>query len=350
MKKVVIIGEYPNEKNIKDGMIRRIKQIDKELSSDKRIYLNIKFSYNLKKIVNNFDNVTVYNINFFKNFNIIRKILRENKVVYIHSLLNFSRVFLFLKKDNEIILDTHGAVVEEMNFYNKTIKGKILKYLEYRLFFLLKKVIFVNNSMKEYYENKYPSLKLKEILVYPIIELEDSKINEEIRKPEELENISRVNIIYSGNLQKWQNIDLMLKKLKEVENDNYNYIFLTGQISEFRKKIEEYKIQNYILKSVLPEELKNYYHYCDYGLLLRDEHILNKVANPTKLSEYMEYGLVPIVKYEDIGDYLNLGYEYLKINNLNKKLEKNKSQKNKKIVEKIKNETKKIDFQKFIWE
>ncbi len=350
MEKIVIVGEYPNEKNIKDGMIRRINQIDKELSLNKRVYLNIKFGCNFKKKVNHFDNVIVYNINFFKNFNIIRKILKDNRIVYIHSLLNFSRVFLFLKKDNEIILDTHGAVVEEMNFHNKTIKGKILKYLEYYLFFLLKKVIFVNESMKEYYENKYPSLKKKEILIYPIIELEDCKTNEKIKKPEELKNISKVNIIYSGNLQKWQNIDLMLKKLKEIENENYNYIFLTGQISEFRKKIEEYKIQNYILKSVLPEELKNYYFYCDYGILLRDEHILNKVANPTKLSEYMEYGLIPIVKYEDIGDYLNLGYEYLKIDNLNKKLEKNKSQKNKKIVEKIKNKTKKINFQKFIWE
>lgn len=350
MEKIVIIGEYPNEKNIKDGMIRRIKQIDNELIRVERIYLNIKFGKNLEKTVEVFDNVTIYNINFFKNFNIIKKILKENKILYVHSLLNFSKIFLFLKRDNDIILDTHGAVVEEMYFYNKNIKGKILKKLEKYLFLRLKKVIFVNNSMKQYYEKKYSNLIKKETLIYPIIELKSENLIEKIETPEELKNNSKINIVYSGNLQKWQNIDLMLKKLKEIENDDYNYIFLTGQIFELQKKLEEYKIKNYILKSVLPEELKNYYYYCDYGLLLRDEHILNKVANPTKLSEYMEYGMIPIVKYEDIGDYLSYGYEHLKINNLDKNLKKIKSKKNTEIIKKIKNETQKIDFQKFIWE
>ena len=240
----------------------------------------------------------------------------------------------------------HGAVVEEMEFYNKKMKFYILWYLEKTMFHRLNKVIFVNKRMSKFFSEKYPILKNKKIIIYPILDLEKNIKEGKV----ELISEDKVNFIYSGNLQKWQNIDLMLENLKKVENENYNYIFLTGQLEELEKKIKSYKIKNYILKSVLPEELKNYYEKCDYGFLLRDNHILNEVANPTKLSEYMEYGIVPIVKFENIGDYLELGYEYLKIEKISTNLKKYKSLKNKKILEEMKKKIEKIDFIKFIWE
>ena len=346
MGKILIIGEYPNKDNIKDGMIRRIDQIDKKINEKKRVYLNIKFFSNIRMTIEEKLKVKIYNINFFLHFIYIKKEINRNKKIYIHSLLNYTKVFLFLKKNKEVIVDMHGAVVEEMEFYNKKMKFYILWYLEKTMFHRLNKVIFVNKRMSKFFSEKYPILKNKKIIIYPILDLEKNIKEGKV----ELISEDKVNFIYSGNLQKWQNIDLMLENLKKVENENYNYIFLTGQLEELEKKIKSYKIKNYILKSVLPEELKNYYEKCDYGFLLRDNHILNEVANPTKLSEYMEYGIVPIVKFENIGDYLELGYEYLKIEKISTNLKKYKSLKNKKILEEMKKKIEKIDFIKFIWE
>lgn len=73
------------------------------------------------------------------------------------------------------------------------------------------------------------------------------------------------------------------------------------------------------------------------GFVLRDEHILNSVANPTKLVEYMWCGIIPIVKYEDLGDYSDLGYEYIKYDNITSNMRQKKSFKNSEIIKNISN-------------
>lgn len=330
MNEILIIGEYPNKENIKDGMIRRIKEIDNQLIDLRREYLNVKFFKNFRSSKLEVDKlITVYNLNFFVHYFVILNITKKYNHIYIHSLLNYSKIFFAIKNKQNIILDTHGIVVEEMQFYNKKIKARILNILEKKLFKELKVVIFVSEKMKEFYLRKYKILKNKKMIVYPVLDREIK-----IEKSECLEN-GKVTFIYSGNLQKWQNIDLMLECVKKIENDNYTFIFLTKDIEEFQKKIDFYKIKNYFLKSVQPEELEYYYKKSHYGFLLRDDHILNRVSNPTKLSEYLAYGIVPILKLEDIGDYKSKEYEYLKVENLSKNLNPRKSFKNQEIIESI---------------
>ncbi|MGL5054422.1 MAG: hypothetical protein ACRC54_01890 [Fusobacteriaceae bacterium] len=345
-RRMLFIGEYPDKFNIKDGMIRRIKQVDNKFQTVEREYLDIKFLKNLiRKEIKNENGVLVYKLNFFKDIFFINKKIKEYKNIYIHSLLNYARTFIFFEKlKNDIKIDIHGAVVEEMSFNKKEIKSKILGILEKKMFNTLTHVIFVNNKMKDFYCKKYKNLNNDKIIILPIMD-ENLLYGEE--NSIQLEG-KKINIIYCGNLQKWQNIDLMLKKLKEVENEMYNYIFLTNEKEKFLEKLEEVGLKNYFLDSVDPSDLKQYYEKAHYGLLLRDEHILNSVANPTKLTEYLSYGIIPIVKFEEIGDYKELGYEYLKIENMTKNLPLKKSKKNIEIIKKIQKEIKNIEFKKII--
>lgn len=69
-----------------------------------------------------------------------------------------------------------------------------------------------------------------------------------------------------------------------------------------------------------------------YGFILRDKHILNRVAAPTKMVEYLFFGIIPIVKYEEIGDVLKLGYEYISYKSDLSNLEPKKSKKNENIA------------------
>lgn len=39
--------------------------------------------------------------------------------------------------------------------------------------------------------------------------------------------------------------------------------------------------------------------------------IVNKVACPTKLIEYLEHGIIPIVLQPEIGDFNKMGYRYI---------------------------------------
>jgi hypothetical protein len=53
------------------------------------------------------------------------------------------------------------------------------------------------------------------------------------------------------------------------------------------------------------------YQGCQYGLLFRDDIPVNNVACPAKLTEYMQYGIVPVLTSPRIGDFEALGMRYV---------------------------------------
>ena len=59
--------------------------------------------------------------------------------------------------------------------------------------------------------------------------------------------------------------------------------------------------------------MKKEYEKAQYGFTLRDEFIVNEVACPTKLIDYVKYGIIPILKFDKIGDFIENGLEYVKI-------------------------------------
>ena len=61
------------------------------------------------------------------------------------------------------------------------------------------------------------------------------------------------------------------------------------------------------------EELKLEYEKADYGFMLRDDIIVNEVACPTKLIDYIKYGIIPIMKSEKVGDFVENGLGYVKL-------------------------------------
>jgi hypothetical protein len=58
------------------------------------------------------------------------------------------------------------------------------------------------------------------------------------------------------------------------------------------------------------------YSECHYGLILRQDDPVNHVACPTKLIEYLAYGVVPVVDSPRIGDFLELGMRYVTLADL----------------------------------
>ena len=60
------------------------------------------------------------------------------------------------------------------------------------------------------------------------------------------------------------------------------------------------------------DELKKEYEKAQYGFTLRDNIIVNEVACPTKLIDYVKYGIIPILKSDKIGDFVENGLEYVR--------------------------------------
>ncbi|HEY5589373.1 MAG TPA: glycosyl transferase family 1, partial [Candidatus Paceibacterota bacterium] len=133
-------------------------------------------------------------------------------------------------------------------------------------------------------------------------------------------------------------IELMSVIIAENLSPNIKYYILTGNVHEMNeiigKKVDLPNKQIEIL-SVNPEDLKEYYVKCHYGFILRDDIVVNNVSCPTKLIEYMYYGITPIVLSTSIGDFEKYGYEYIDKNRTFIDLKPYKSNKNIQIIKQM---------------
>ena len=63
-------------------------------------------------------------------------------------------------------------------------------------------------------------------------------------------------------------------------------------------------------------ELTEIYTKCHYGFILREDIVVNRVACPTKLVEYLAMGVVPIVDSANIGDFRTMGMRSITLEQL----------------------------------
>jgi len=300
---ILFIAPYPNEYNEKDGMIQRIAAIDNLVADCDRKYLEISFrKYWFLKKEKKSINLTVLKLNFFVYFFLILWFILKAKVIYVHSIYNSLKIlpFYFMK---DVITDIHGVVPEELKDDGKIIQSYIYQFVEKIVAKHSEYLIVVTTAMKKHFLIKYQDIKAI-FLMIPIFD--ETVINISLGKYSD-----RISVIYAGGVQKWQNVDKMLLAIKQVQQ-NVQYIILSGNQEIFKEKLKTYGIvNNVLLNSVPKEEVYSYYAKADLGFVLRENNIVNRVACPTKLIEYMSYGVVPIVLQPDIGDFFEYGYSYV---------------------------------------
>lgn len=342
---LVFLSHFPDDSNIRDGMSQRIYHIDTFFQEDKRIYINADIKRYAKKQIIVSGERTVINCNPIIHFFDILTILHNAQSVYIHSVYNVLYLFLhILLVKNNYIIDLHGTVPEENKLANNNIKFRLYNLCEQMIFRKISVAICVTNSMALHYKSKFQYIDI-EYVVFSI--LPDTISNHDIT---ENTDSTQINVVYSGNTQKWQNIDLMIQCIKTNLYNNINYIILTNELNRmnelFRREIPESKLFRIKILSVSPDELYKYYEIAHYGFILRDDITVNRVACPTKLIEYMSYGIIPIVISPKIGDFENYGYEYISSNVDLKNLTPRKSNKNREIIRLIKSSNKNTDIRR----
>lgn len=318
---IVFIVDYPNEENIRDGMMQRVAAIDTLAKGCKRVYLDISFKRNIRRKTEYKGGCTVEHVNYFLHVGVIRKYLQTASVLYVHSIYNLLKIH-FLYCPHKTILDIHGVVPEELAFMQKYKYEKIYNFVEKNGISKCFKLIHVTQAMLHFYESKYDLDLASRSLVLPIFECANterslSKWSSKI-----------IRIAYVGGLQAWQNIELMVGTIRNINKNvglakgfSFHLFFPQQQISLFNESYEDIaKYDNVTIGTLPKEEVIQYLSECHMGYVLRDSIIVNKVACPTKLIEYLECGLVPVIKSPDIGDFNSLGYNYIHIDELCKEL------------------------------
>lgn len=310
-RNILFLVRFPNNEDLKDGYFQRVNAMDNILFNYNRFYINYRsnksnsFLPEIVVIKENVFEIRPYLKNPFHLFILIIISLSFGRI-YSHSILTlrlmFNRFLFFVSRKK--ILDIHGVVPEEFRMHEDLNNYKRFNKIEK---FAVKNatiVIGVTKEMAKHIIKKY-NIKAQKVIVLPILP--------EVKEfSKDIPNKNLKSIIYCGGLQKWQQVDKMLEYV--YKNNKYNnFAFL---VPDSNKLIEQYKNKYNnsfpgIVESVESDMVAEWYKKYSFGLVLREDIIVNNAACPTKLIEYFQNDVVPIVDTPNIGDFKELGYAYV---------------------------------------
>ncbi len=205
------------------------------------------------------------------------------------------------------IWDVHGCVPEEFaladNYYEAQNAG------EAEALFIEQSdiIITVNHAMRRHLEEKYRTV-LPNAITLPIFSPAKADLMALLqRKPD----FAKPICVYAGGLQAWQNIPLMQDVVAQAGNA-YQYKMFVPKPAEYTAlwgaRVMPAQCE---IATKTPAEVLQEYERCHFGFVLRDAITVNRVACPTKLIEYLQYGIVPVLKTDEIGDFKAFGMRYI---------------------------------------
>jgi len=150
--------------------------------------------------------------------------------------------------------------------------------------------IFVSQSMQRHYLKKY-QYNDNNYFVMPCYNQQLNQLAFEHRQ-----KYSVPSFVYAGSLAKWQCVDQALITFKGVQDKipKARITLLTNEKEQAETLFGKYDIRNGIVKYCPLNELQKELEQYKYGFLIREDHVVNNVATPTKMNSYLSAGIIPV--------------------------------------------------------
>ena len=245
-----------------------------------------------------YNDISEIDVCYFSKYNELFPIIKKTKRVYTRMYIDFFNIYILTFFQNiKIHYSFRGLVFTESFYRNKNLlKASIIYILEFMTYILADELSCVSKQMKIHL-SKYFFLNRK-------IEVSYCGISEVFLKKEFNE---KLHFVYIGGISKWQKIEeaiLVYKYISKNINRPTQLSIVTPEIKKIHDLLSktEQKLYSIEIISLKPNEVSDYLRSCDFGFLLRDKSIVNKLASPVKFLEYTSNGVVPIIS-DEIGDY-----------------------------------------------
>ncbi len=276
---------------------------------------------NRKKIKNELPNAIVLPMypkmqNWKKNkflLNLFCSIYKTDKIIA-RSVIATKLALTMRDKTIKVIYDGRGAIEAEWREYKVITDEKLLNSIstfekeailnsDYR--------IAVSNALVDHWKAYFSYNGTKHVIIPCTINanFEGIKISEDalINKRKELGlNANDTVFVYSGSVAGWQSFNLLSSFIEPLlkKSDLNKMVFFSPADTNI-EQLQKLFPRQVICKHLNSNKVHEYLMVGDYGLLIRENSITNKVASPLKYAEYLASGL-KIILSENLGDYSQL--------------------------------------------
>jgi glycosyltransferase involved in cell wall biosynthesis len=121
--------------------------------------------------------------------------------------------------------------------------------------------------------------------------------------------VGKFVVVYAGSLTAWNLLGPMLDMfaIMQRKQPDAHFLFMTLAEEQARDAFRERSFPDecYTVMSVPHQEIKDYIALGDLAMLLRKDSLVNRVASPVKLGEYLTCG-VPVFVTPYVGDLSKL--------------------------------------------
>lgn len=314
LKSILIAGPYVSDIDVNDGYQKRASIVDTVIGNFiVKIYAwpydkqndSVDFIIEQKKSNTYVIRYNMLSLSHIASLNII---IKQCSYIYCHSIAAIHERN-FTSNCAIKILDLHGAIPEEFRMAGNNWLALKASRKEAKMLRNADTIVCVSNAMVDHIRRKYPRLN-SDFIVLPIL---DPRLEKKNDYPTNRLNTTKSNprVIYAGGLQIWQNIPL-IQDLIIKTGRSFDYTICVPNPAAFMHNSGIPNDVHFVLSSCSTKELCQIYKKSDFGLLLRDDSIVNEVSCPTKLAEYLYFGVIPVLRSTKIGDFARLGMKFVR--------------------------------------
>ncbi len=199
----------------------------------------------------------------------------------------------FAKGYRNQIVWMQGIVPEESYMRNHSrLRFFVLSLMERIVLRRSKLVLLVSEEMRLHYEKKYRLDLSKKSVIMPCFN--EMAVSTDVFDKEKYNNNT---FVYVGSLYKWQCFEETVKFYADIEkasNCSTKLYVYTFQQDAAKEIIAKYNVKNCEVDCVDANELSERIKGVKYGFVLREDNPVNNVATPTKLSNYISNGIIPV--------------------------------------------------------
>lgn len=209
------------------------------------------------------------------------------------------------------IFDVRGLVGQEKQLRaGSSMRSRLLSYLELHEARKADRLGAVSTNLKQYLSRKAGR---EDVTIIPSCFNENSFCFDLVAR-KELRNSFGLNennilLCYSGGTDAWQRIGDLIVVLKKVCSADHRCkaLFLTNKKDEVTDLLRKaaFPSDQALIHGCSHKEVHRYLSAADLGFIMRHDTIVNNVASPVKVAEYLACGL-PVILTRGIGDYSDM--------------------------------------------